>query len=47
MPKKTTSIKIDPDVWKEARIYAIGKGTNISELVETLLKKEISKGKKD
>jgi len=41
--RQTTSIKIDPKLWKEAKIYAIRKGVNLSELIEQLLKKEIKK----
>lgn len=36
-----TSIKIDPEVWKEAKIEAITRGIDLSELVEFALKKEI------
>ncbi len=43
MERKTTSIKIDPELWKKAKIYSIGKGINVSGLIETLLKKEIEK----
>ena len=41
--RKTTSIKINPDLWIEARQYAIGKGISVSDLIEKLIKKEISK----
>lgn len=41
MPQKVTSLRIDEDLWKEAKIYAIQKGTTLSDLIESLLKKEI------
>ena len=41
----TTSIKIDPELWKKAKIYSIEKGVDLSELIENLLKKELNKGK--
>ncbi len=39
----TTSIKIDPEVWKEAKIEAITREMDLSELVESALKKELKK----
>ncbi|MEM3576842.1 MAG: hypothetical protein QXX51_00085 [Candidatus Bathyarchaeia archaeon] len=44
MPKKektSTSIKIDPELWKEAKIEAIKRDIEVSELVELALKKEL------
>ena len=43
--RTTTSIKIDPELWKKAKIYSIEKGVDLSELIENLLKKELSKSK--
>jgi hypothetical protein len=39
--RDATSIKIRPDVWKEAKIEAIRRDVELSELVETALEKEI------
>jgi predicted HicB family RNase H-like nuclease len=39
--KKATSIKIDQELWKEAKIEAIRRGVELSELVEKALRKEI------
>lgn len=39
--RKATSIKIDPKLWKAAKIEAIERGIELSELVETALKKEL------
>lgn len=44
--RETTSIKINPEVWKETKKYCIDKNITISQLIEELLKKEISKGNK-
>jgi len=41
--KIATSIKIYPEVLKEAKIYAIEQGLNLSELIELSLKKEMRK----
>lgn len=41
MPKKTTSIKIDPAVWKEIKKHCIDKDMDISDFIETLAKKEL------
>lgn len=39
--RKPTSIKIDPELWKEAKIEAIERGIELSELVEKAVRKEI------
>ncbi|MCP8313788.1 MAG: hypothetical protein H3Z53_05385 [archaeon] len=41
--KASTSIKIDPELWKEAKIEAIRRDMEVSELVEQALKKELGK----
>lgn len=43
MERETTSIKVDPELWKEARKLAIDKGMTISELLEGLIKRELKK----
>jgi hypothetical protein len=43
MVRKTTSIKIEEDIWKEVRIYCIQKGTDISDYLEELIKKDLKK----
>jgi post-segregation antitoxin (ccd killing protein) len=40
-PRESTSIKVDPDLWKEAKIEAINRDVDLSDLVETALKKEL------
>ena len=39
--KASTSIKIDPDLWKEVKIEAIRRDVTVSDLLEEVLKKEI------
>lgn len=41
--KIATSIKIYPQVLKEAKIYAIEQGISLSELIERGIKKEMKK----
>jgi hypothetical protein len=41
-----TSIKIDPDLWKEAKIEAITQNMDLSEIVENALRKELRGMKK-
>jgi len=42
--RKATSIKIDPDLWKEVKIEAIRRDMEVSELVELALRKELGFG---
>lgn len=44
--KEATSIKVDPELWKEAKIEAIRRDVDLSDLVETSLKKELKAGRK-
>jgi len=37
--RETTSIKVKPDLWKEAKIEAIKHGITVSELVEGAIEK--------
>jgi post-segregation antitoxin (ccd killing protein) len=39
----TTSIKIDPELWKDAKIEAIKHDMDLSDFVESALKKELKK----
>ena len=41
MERVTTSIKIDPQLWKEVKKYCIDKGINLSEYLEGLIKKDL------
>ena len=44
--RETTSIKIDPKLWREFKKYAIDKRTTVSELIEQLIKNELYQGKR-
>ena len=44
--KAKTSIKVDPALWKEARIASIQHNIELSQIVEDGLKSELSKLKK-
>ncbi len=41
--KETTSIRIDPKVWKEAKMKAVQKDMSIGEFIEELIKKELKR----
>jgi post-segregation antitoxin (ccd killing protein) len=45
--REATSIKIDPNLWKEAKIEAIRRDMEVSELVELSLKKELKTPRKN
>jgi predicted HicB family RNase H-like nuclease len=38
-----TSVRIDPDLWKKAKITAIKQGTTLSSLIDKAVRNEISK----
>lgn len=39
--KFVTSLRIDKEIWKEAKKHAIEKETTVGKLIEDLLKKEL------
>lgn len=41
--RKTTSLKIDPELWKEVRKRCIDLDMDISEYIENLIKKDLKK----
>jgi len=41
--KETISLKINPDVWKEAKKHCIDKSLKYSDYVEGLIKKDLGK----
>ena len=43
MERKTTSIKIDPEVWKQVKIYCATQEIEICDYLEGLLKKDLKK----
>ena len=45
--REATSIKVKPDIWKEAKIEAIRYGKTVSELVEEAIEAWIKERKKE
>lgn len=43
MEKKTTSIKINPELWQEVKIYCIKQGIDISDWLEKIIKDNLKK----
>ena len=46
MARKTTSLKIDEELWKEIKIHCIRIGKDISEYLEDLARENLKKGGK-
>ena len=46
MVKKTTSLKVDEELWKKVKVHCILDGIEISEFIEGLIKKELKNGGK-
>ena len=43
MERKTTSIKIEPELWKSVKKHCVDKEVDISEYLETLIRKDLKK----
>ena len=43
MERKTTSLKIDPELWKRVKKHCIDRDMDISDFVEELLKNNLPK----
>jgi len=41
MPRKTTSIKIEPELWKKVKKYCIDKEIDVSDYIEKLIRKNL------
>lgn len=39
--RKTTSIKMDEELWKQVKIHCITEGIDISDYLESLIKKDL------
>jgi len=46
MVRKTTSLKVDEEVWKKVKIKCIQDGVEISDYLENLIKQDLKKGGK-
>ena len=44
MSRKTTSLKVDPEVWKSAKKKCIDDDISISKYIESLIKKDLKGG---
>jgi len=44
-PREATSIKVDPELWKDAKIEAIKRDMDLSDLVEDAIRKELKRSK--
>ncbi len=40
-----TSIRVDEELWKQAKIYSIKKGLTLAELLNRLIRNELEKNK--
>lgn len=45
MGKKTTSLKVDPELWKKVKKKCIDDEIEVSEYIEMLIKKDMVNGK--
>lgn len=43
--RETTSIRIDPKLWKEAKIKALQNDMNVGQYIEELIKKDVKNKK--
>jgi len=43
MARKTTSLKIDEEIWKEVKIHCIKEDKEISDYIEKLIKEDLKK----
>lgn len=43
MVRKTTSLKVEEELWKKFKIKCITDGNDLSEAIEELIKKELKK----
>ncbi|HLC61038.1 MAG TPA: hypothetical protein VJJ52_06440 [Candidatus Nanoarchaeia archaeon] len=44
MERKTTSIKVDPELWKKLKKYCIDKDTDVSVCLDELIREKLKKG---
>lgn len=42
---QTSSIRVDPETWREAKLLAVSRNKTIGGLIEELLKKELKEAK--
>lgn len=44
-PREATSIKVDPDLWKEVKIQSIREDIEMSDFMERALRRELDRAK--
>jgi hypothetical protein len=42
MERKTTSIKVNPQLWKEFKKHAIDRDKDLSDILEEIIRKELA-----
>lgn len=47
MQKETKTIRVDPVLWNNARVYCIKAKTDMSAYIDTLMRKDLSKKKEN
>lgn len=47
MAKVVTSIRVDDELWKKAKIHAIENNETVTDMLERLLKKELDRKMKE
>jgi hypothetical protein len=47
MTKVITSVRVDDELWKKAKIHAIEKDETLTDLLERLLKEELQRKQKE
>lgn len=45
MERKTTSIKVNPELWEDVKIFCIKQKTDISDWLEKIIKENLKKSK--
>jgi len=43
--RKTTSIKVDPNLWKEFKKHAIDEDKDLSDILEEMIRERLDTGK--
>ena len=43
MERKTTSIKINPEIWKQVKLHCVKQEMEICDYIEGLIKKDLKK----
>ena len=44
MERKTTSIKVSPEIWKQVKVHCAKQETEICDYIEGLIRQNLNKG---